>query len=156
MGFEMNKPNWMRNRNEDVEKIEIDECNGGCVCEHSLNPLKDSGARETSITGGQKEPSNGRGNFALLPFEVIWDDAVHYEKGAAKYAARNFEKGIEFSKCFSSALRHMIQFWLGDRSEPHLIAARWHLAAMQFYCKRIEEGTLPEELDDRPVYKEKK
>jgi hypothetical protein len=122
----------------------------------TIRELKDSGTRETIETGAMKEPSNGRGDFSLLPFEVIWDDAIHYEQGAKKYAPRNFEKGIPFSKCFSSAIRHMIQFWMGDKSENHLAAARWHMAALSFYLKRIDDGTIPASLDDRPKYGEKK
>jgi hypothetical protein len=114
--------------------------------------LKDSGVRELSRTGAMKEPTLGRGRMDLLPWEVIYDDARHYENGSKKYSPRNFELGLEFSKCFSSAIRHMMQFWLGDTSEPHLIAARWHMAALAFYMKRIEDGTLPASLDDRPKY----
>lgn len=117
-----------------------------------LPTLKDSGARELSSTGAEKEPSQGRGNFALIPWEVVWDDAKHYEAGGIKYAPRNWEKGIEFSKCISSAIRHLVQFIMRRTDEDHLSAARWHLAALSFYRKRIDDGTLPESLDDRPVY----
>lgn len=114
-------------------------------------PLKDSGARVKSLTGADKEPSDGRGDFALLPWDVLWRDAQHYEAGGKKYAPRNWEKGIEFSRCFCSAVRHMTQWWLGDDSEDHLIAARWHLGALARYESAIKAGSLPEALDDRPL-----
>ena len=117
--------------------------------------LKDSGARETFSGGAAKEPSNGRGDFSLLVWEVINDDAVHMEKGGNKYAPRNWEQGIPISKCFSSMMRHAIQWWLGFTDEPHLSAVRWHAAALSFYCKRISDGTLPASLDDRPIYGKK-
>jgi hypothetical protein len=110
--------------------------------------LKDSGARTTYCTGALKEPSTGRGRYDLLPTEALRRDALHYERGAEKYSPRNWERGIAFSACFCSLLRHAFQWLAGDRSEDHLAAVRWHAAAIMTYEAGIACGKLPAELND--------
>ena len=59
--------------------------------------------------------------------------ARHYERGAAKYDSRNWEKGLSSARCFDSGIRHMIRYINGDRSEDHLAAALWNLAGIKHY-----------------------
>ena len=59
--------------------------------------------------------------------------AKHYERGAAKYDSRNWEKGLSCSRCFDSGIRHMVRYIDGDRSEDHLAAAIWNLVGIQHY-----------------------
>lgn len=115
-----------------------------------LAPMKlhDSGSRVTHCTGAQKEPSAGRGRYDLLPTEALRRDAIHYELGAQKYADRNWERGIPFSMCMCSLLRHATQWLGGDRSEDHLAAVRWWAGAIMTYEAGIANGRLPAELDD--------
>ena len=53
--------------------------------------------------------------------------------GAGKYAPRNWEKGIPWSRCLDSALRHLNKFQRGMTDEDHLAAAAWNIFAIIHY-----------------------
>jgi hypothetical protein len=59
--------------------------------------------------------------------------AIHYENGAMKYEYRNWEKGIPVSRCFDSAIRHLVRYIEGGRTEDHLAAAIWNIIAIIHY-----------------------
>jgi hypothetical protein len=40
------------------------------------------------------------------------------EYGATKYEAHNWKGGMEYSRCFNSAFRHMWAWWRGEYSDP--------------------------------------
>ena len=84
--------------------------------------LKDSGKRVTHANGAEKEPSNGRGRYDLIPTHFLRRLAIHYENGAKKYSDRNWEGGIPYGKIFDSMKRHTDQWFDGDTSEDHLSA----------------------------------
>jgi len=106
--------------------------------------------RVTTGLGGTREAATGKGAYYLLPPEGIHRLAKHYESGAKKYNPRNWEKGIPFSRCSDSMLRHAFQWLAGDMSEDHLAAVAWNAMAIMTYQERIEKGTLPADLDDMP------
>jgi hypothetical protein len=113
--------------------------------------LKDSGARETSITGGMREPAPiEKGAYELLPPGPLHRLAVHYAKGARKYADRNWEKGIETGRIMQSMLRHAFQYLAGKRDEDHLAAVVWNCFALMHHEQSIRSGALPKELDTLP------
>ena len=68
------------------------------------------------------------------------------ERGAAKYFAWNWLKGIPLVVSFNSAIRHIIQWRLGDKSEDHLAAAVANLMFIMDIEDAINKGDLPEEL----------
>jgi len=112
--------------------------------------LPDSGAREATVTGGLREPASGKGRFDLLPAYPLKRLAQHYEAGAAKYTARNWEKGLELGRLIDSAERHMNAFKDGDRSEDHLAAILWNICGYIWTEREIAEGRLPKELNTVP------
>lgn len=74
----------------------------------------------------------------LIPPEFIEALGRHYGAGAKKYAERNWEKGMSWSRCYASAQRHMLAFWRGEEIDeetgtPHTIAAAWNMAALHWY-----------------------
>lgn len=76
----------------------------------------------------------------------------HYGVGARKYAERNWQKGMSFSRCYASAQRHMLAFWSGEDDDPetgspHVIAAAWNMAALDYY---MADADLRKKFDDRP------
>lgn len=85
-----------------------------------------------------------------MPWDIIQRLALHYEKGASKYDARNWEKGLPLSNFFDSAMRHLIQWSLGNDDEDHLIAVIWNIAGASWTQERIREGILPTCLADIP------
>ena len=103
---------------------------------------------ETAKTGGMKERTPGRGRYDLLNPIVLRRDALLYEKGAAKYAPRNWEKGMPVSWNIDSLLRHLMQYQMGDRSEDHLAAIRFHAGCIMYTETMVEMGRLPKNLLD--------
>ena len=82
---------------------------------------------------------------------AIIELAKHFEKGAIKYAARNWEKGINLSRYWDSAYRHLTQYLREDKDEPHLVAAAWNVACLYQTGVWIQQGILPASLNDLPT-----
>jgi hypothetical protein len=73
--------------------------------------------------------------------------------GAAKYAERNWERGMPFSRCVASLKRHLMKFQQGLQDEDHLAAIMFNAMALIHYEEMIERGVLPAELNDMPAYR---
>ncbi len=112
--------------------------------------LKDSGERKEFSTGAHRDLSANKGRFDLLPPATLRSLAIHFEKGATKYDARNWEKGIPISRYINSGMRHLFQFADGCDDENHLIAAIWNLVCAYETLLRIQDNVLPLELYDLP------
>ena len=87
--------------------------------------------------------------FDLIPARSIEGLADIYTYGANKYADRNWEKGLKWSRVFAAIMRHLWAMWKGEwldpeSKKPHVIHAMWGCAALYEYS-----FTHPE-LDDRP------
>lgn len=115
-------------------------------------PLKDSGGRTDFGTGSVRDSKTGKGRYDLLPTRALHAIAQHFEKGAAKYGDRNWEQGQPISNYLDSALRHTFQYLGGYRDEPHLISGAWNLLCAIDTLVRIDEGILPERLNDLPTF----
>lgn len=107
--------------------------------------------RIVSETGGAKGQKLAR--FDLLPWDAVWSVAERFGAGAAKYEARNWERGYDWSLTHAALHRHLAAFWNGEDMDvdpetgtfPHMAAVAWHaLVLLAFYLR--EAGT-----DDRPV-----
>lgn len=110
--------------------------------------LVDSGERISYGEGmAIREPNEEKGRYDLISPFAMRRIAVHYQRGAAKYEDRNWEKGMPFSRYVDSAKRHLDQFVMGMTDEDHLAAACWNLIAIMHHQ---ELGQM--ELDDMPHY----
>lgn len=103
--------------------------------------------RPVSPTGGEKETNGAK--FGLLPWDVLWEDAELYGRGAKKYQARNWEKGYSFSSSFDALQRHAAKFWNGEDIDPetgckHTTCIRFHAAALGRFLDKFPQ------YDDRP------
>ena len=58
--------------------------------------------------------------------KMLYDLAIHFQKGAEKYGERNCEKGIPEWSFKDSGLRHMCQYLDGKNDENHFIASIWN------------------------------
>ena len=112
--------------------------------------FKDSGTRTTFNDGAVRDAQDGKGRMDLLPVNAVFELAKVFEAGAKKYAARNWEKGIPLSRYLDSGLRHGMKVLRGDTDEPHAAMAAWNFLCYLETLKRIEDGTLPKELNDLP------
>ena len=88
---------------------------------------KDSGKRRKFKTGAQRDISGGKGRYDLIPREAIHRLAQLFERGAVKYADRNWEKGLPLHSFIDSGVRHYFKFLRGDTDEPHDRAFMWNL-----------------------------
>lgn len=113
-----------------------------------FNEVKDSGKREEFSTGSRRDIRDGKGRYDLIPPYFIKRLAKHYENGAKKYGDRNWEKGQPISRYFDSALRHLFNALENKEDEDHLTACIWNVIAIIETKNRIENGELPEELND--------
>lgn len=72
--------------------------------------------------------------------------------GAEKYAERNWEAGMPFTRAIASLRRHLMQYQQGLRDEDHLAAIICNASFLIHYEEMIERDVLPPELNDMPVY----
>ncbi len=100
-----------------------------------------------SETDGKKGVKLAR--FDLIPSYPLWKLAEVYGIGALKYADRNWERGIPFTKLYGAMQRHANQFWAGEDVDP--LDGQMHLASVAWMAFALLElqRTHPE-LDDRP------
>lgn len=69
--------------------------------------IADSGKRESFATGAVRDARSGKGRFDLISPVLLRRLALILEKGAIKYAARNWEQGMPLSRFLDSAKRHL-------------------------------------------------
>ena len=105
-----------------------------------------------SEDGGGLRFNEGKARFDLLPPEALEELALHYGRGAAKYADRNWERGMAWCKCFASMMRHSWAWMRGEDFDPetgthHMIAVAWNAIAIFTYHSRGIGN------DDRPMGK---
>lgn len=112
--------------------------------------IKDSGVHQEFDTGAKRDQREGKGRYDLIPPAAIHRLAQVYEKGASKYAPRNWEKGMPFHLFMDSALRHAFQYLHGQRDEDHLGHAVFNLLALMEFEDRIAAGRLDPKLNDLP------
>lgn len=113
----------------------------------------------TKADNGGLRFNDNKPRFDLIPPEAILALAEHYTVGARKYADRNWERGMDYSKCFASLERHVWAWMSGEDQDEetgshHMIAAAWNALALFVYHKREigvdDRPTSKGELNDRP------
>jgi hypothetical protein len=114
--------------------------------------LKDNGEHRQFDSGAKRDRPKGKGRFDLLFMHVQTRLSCILEKGAEKYAAWNWSKGMPLSVYMDSAMRHLNQFREGYTDEDHLGQAIWNLCALCETQEWIARGLLPKELDDLPNF----
>lgn len=102
-----------------------------------LEGISDSGKREQFASGAIRECREGKGRYDLISPYALMRLARWYELGAKKYEDRNWEKGLPFSTCIDSLLRHAIKYLAGWTDEDHLAAVAWNAFALMHF---EEEG----------------
>lgn len=117
--------------------------------------VKDEGNPKTTFeTGGQREIVSGKGRFDLIPPEAETELSQHMEAGSVKYSPRNWEKGLPLSTFYNSIRRHLRDSYMYQKvDENHEAAIVWNAVTYLTTLRRIQNGELPKELDDRPTKK---
>lgn len=85
--------------------------------------------------GGQQkaEPAwkqdGGKPRMDLIAPEMLVGTANVLAFGAAKYAERNWEKGMSWGRCFGALMRHLWAWWGGQRVDAETGMSHLHHAA---------------------------
>ena len=91
----------------------------------------------------------GKIRLDLIPPEWIWGLGQVLTVGAIKYAERNWEKGMKWSRVVGSLLRHVYKFIGGERYDKdtgchHMYMAAWNCCTLATYDTRgVGENDLP-------------
>lgn len=92
----------------------------------------------------------GKLRLDLIPPEGVTAVADILGVGAAKYAARNWEQGMDWSRPYGAALRHLFAWWSGeDRDKDTGRSHLWHCACNLFFLIAYEARKVGN--DDRPT-----
>jgi hypothetical protein len=87
--------------------------------------------------------------YDLLPPEGVEAVADVLTYGAAKYAARNWEQGMDWSRPFGACLRHLFAWWGGENRDPDTGKSHlWHATTNLFFLIAYEARGAGK--DDRP------
>lgn len=119
------------------------------------NDMHDSGKRENFESGAVRDAADGKPRPDLQS-PYAQERIGHWLRlGAEKYAERNWEQGMGFSRCVASMERHLVAFKMGKRDEDHLAAIAVNAQFLMHYEAMIQGYVLPDSLDDMPHYVEK-
>lgn len=114
--------------------------------------LVDGGTRMSfGENSAVRETTEGKGRPDLISPYALTRIAQHYENGAVKYADRNWERGMNYSRYTASAFRHLIAWMKGDTTEDHLSACCWNMMAIMHHQELGET-----QWDDMPHYEDRK
>ena len=111
--------------------------------------VADSGERESFSTGAVRDTSGNKPRPDLISPFVLERIGSHMRRGADKYSAWNWAKGMPSSRFYESLMRHLMKYAQGERDEDHLSAAAFNLFGLihneELCGSRIEIETEPGE-----------
>lgn len=112
---------------------------------------KDSGARAEFAGGMLRDTNNGKVRVDLcFPDDVPYDEQLIVRwgalmaRGAEKYSARNWELGKgepAYQRARESAMRHFMQWYLGEDDEDHAAAVCFNMQAAILFEGRRDESS---------------
>lgn len=74
--------------------------------------------REMPVVEGGEHKDAGKPAVQLLEAEFLLAIAEVMEFGARKYGARNYRKGIAWTRLYGSVLRHLLAWVQGHNKDP--------------------------------------
>ena len=110
-----------------------------------------------AVAAGGHKADAGKLPMHLLPPELLTEVSAVLALGAEKYAPRNWERGIDWSRVFSASQRHMWAWWGGEDRDPetglsHLAHAACCVAFLLAYeARRVGADDRPRDMaNQRP------
>lgn len=86
----------------------------------------------------------------LVPTELIWAVGSILTFGAIKYAPRNWELGMDWSRVYGALQRHLNAWWSGENKDPETGKSHlWHAGCCIAFLIAYEQRGIGE--DDREV-----
>ena len=90
----------------------------------------------------------GKARMDLIAPEMLFGVAEVLRFGAAKYAERNWERGMSWGRCFGALMRHLWSWWRGEARDPETgFPHLWHAACCLMFLIAYEERKIG--TDDR-------
>lgn len=120
-----------------------------------MSNMHDSGKRQDFESGAVRDTADGKPRPDLISPHANLREGAWMEKGARKYAERNWEKGIPISRCVASMCRHLEAYKLGQTDEDHLAAIRTNASFIMHYEAEIKAGRMSKAIDDMPKYEQR-
>lgn len=113
------------------------------------------GTPREMLFAGTAAPMEGRKDdgdkapYHLLAPEMLEATALVLGFGAKKYSARNWEKGMHWSRPFGALMRHMWAWWRGEACDPETgYSHLWHSCCCLMFLVAYEARNAGS--DDRP------
>jgi hypothetical protein len=92
---------------------------------------------------------DGKDPWHLAPWDAFRAIIKVLRYGATKYDARNWEKGMAWSRCYSGLMRHMTAWWEGEDCDAETgFSHLWHAGCCIAFLIAYEMRGIGE--DDRP------
>ncbi len=106
--------------------------------------------RQVSKKEPGKKFDKGKLGYHLVPWDAVEGGVRVLDYGEWKYAARNWEKGMSWSRVFAGILRHLTAWWMGEDIDPESkMPHLWHAqCGIWFLCAYTRRGMT--KFDDRP------
>lgn len=104
---------------------------------------KDSGERQEFSTGMKRDTQTDKPRYDLIGsgWNLIKRWAELVGRGAVKYGELNFEKAAteeEMNRFKSSAMRHMVQWQMGETDEDHAAAVCFNIAGYEMVKAKLK------------------
>ena len=110
---------------------------------------------ETAAPMEGRKDDGGKAPYHLIAPEMLEATAMVLDFGAKKYSARNWEKGMDWSRPFSALMRHMWAWWRGEACDPETgYSHLWHASCCLMFLVAYEARRCG--IDDRPEPSEEK
>jgi len=110
--------------------------------------------REALLEQGGHKDDSGKVRMDLIPPELLFAVGDILTFGAKKYADRNWEAGMSWSRPFGALMRHMWAWWRGEATDPETGRSHlWHAGCCIAFLIAYEERNVG--TDDRPKKDEK-
>lgn len=134
---------WMQERKNLKLTVSADVSEASRYVQQKINEVKrgvakyDNVSRRVNFRDGVKFDS-GKRRVDLVPTEAINALADILTAGAVKYGEHNWRYGMDWSRVYGAAQRHLLAFWGGDDIDdesgmPHLWHALTNIAFLVSY-----------------------
>lgn len=100
------------------------------------------------MTEGRKD-DGGKAPWHLMPWDALMAIVKVLAFGAQKYGQRNWEQGMDWSRCFAASQRHLVAWWSGEGTDPETgYSHLWHAGCCVLFLIAFEIRGVGK--DDRP------
>lgn len=109
-------------------------------------------SKDPKSDGGGQRFNGGKPRWDLLPMDATKEVVLVLTRGAEKYAERNWERGMRWSICYGSLLRHLSSAASGEKKDRESgLSHMAHVATNALFLLAYELRGL-ERLDDMEPY----